>query len=193
MVGVTDNAWWWSITFCWLIRMHRPNGNQNRKMLTAFWKRHPSCCVYIHVHHAGRLVCVDSAHTRLYRENSAHHGHRRQSFGWMAISTHYTPPAVGSCFRRNFISRGTGSKQNPPWLTDPNPKPTLAWLSGAMRNVMRRYHASYNKKRTICTYGGPACAVAIHGARGVIVRQFPGRFSPRFMHSADQHPHRGCH
>ena len=44
-----------------------------------------------------------------------------------------TPPQVGSWCRRNFISFGYGRDQNKLWLTDPNPKPTPAWLSGAMR------------------------------------------------------------
>ena len=43
-----------------------------------------------------------------------------------------TPQDVGPFFRRNFISRGIGIGQNKPWLPTPDPKPTPAWLGGAI-------------------------------------------------------------
>ena len=55
-----------------------------------------------------------------------------------------TPPAVGPWCRRNLVSCGYGRDQSKLWLTDPNPKPTPDWLSGAMRRSR-----AITKKRTI--------------------------------------------
>ena len=43
-----------------------------------------------------------------------------------------TPPAVGPCVRRNFISCGSYLDQSQTGLPNRNPKPTPAWLSGAI-------------------------------------------------------------
>ena len=44
-----------------------------------------------------------------------------------------TTPSAGPFLRRNFISRGIGRDQNKPWLPNPDPTPTPAWLGGWMR------------------------------------------------------------
>ena len=48
-----------------------------------------------------------------------------------------TPPSIGPFFCRNFISRGIGIGQNKLWLPTPDPKPTPAWLGGAIGAIAR--------------------------------------------------------
>ena len=52
---------------------------------------------------------------------------------WRRIIAPVTPPAVGPCFRRHLISCRPKLRQNETWLPNHNPKPTPAWLGGAMR------------------------------------------------------------
>ena len=61
----------------------------------------------------------------------------------VCVCTHPRADA-GPFFCRNFISRGIGIGQNKPWLPTPDPKPTPAWLCGAMRQSR-----AITKKRTI--------------------------------------------
>ena len=69
----------------------------------------------------------------------------RRGRGHCEIQHHdRTPPAIGPWCRRNSVSCGYGRGQNQLWLTDPTPKPTPAWLSGAMRRSR-----AITKKRTI--------------------------------------------
>ena len=55
-----------------------------------------------------------------------------------------TPPPVGPCFRRNSVSCRPKLQQNQTGLPNHNPKPTPAWLGGAMRRSR-----AITKKRTI--------------------------------------------
>ena len=48
-----------------------------------------------------------------------------------------TPPSIGPFFCRNFISRGIGIGQNKLWLPTPDPRPTPAWLGGAIGAIAR--------------------------------------------------------
>ena len=82
-----------------------------------------------------------------------------------------TPPAVGPCFHRNFICRGFGSGQNQLWLTNPNPKPTPAWLGGGVRRprAIAKKHALLdvflNVFHVFSKYQNDAIFVHIEGLR----------------------------
>ena len=51
--------------------------------------------------------------------------------GW-PVAWPATPPAVGPWCRRNFIPRRPNFRKKQTGLPDPNPKPTPAWLGGAI-------------------------------------------------------------
>ena len=49
--------------------------------------------------------------------------------GWVVL---VTPPAVGPCFRRNFIPGRPNFAKKQTGLPNHNPKPTPAWLGGGI-------------------------------------------------------------
>ena len=81
-------------------------------------------------------------------------------------------------YRRGFISRGIYIKQNKPWLADPDPKPTPAWLGGAMRRSRAKTKKTYYSGSTSDRRNLPRAAVFLGNFLVVIAASRRARQRP---------------